>query len=57
MKVYVLEGWQDGHGGQDDNFVLGIFSTPELAKEYFKTHNSGFEYETVEEYEIDKIEE
>ena len=54
MKVYVLEGWIDGHGGQDDNVVLGVFSTPELAKEYFdRLGNTYYEYHTAEGYEID----
>ena len=53
MKVYVLEGWIDGHGGQDDNVVLGVFSTPELAKEYFDIVEYNFSYYTAEGYEID----
>jgi len=53
MKVYVLEGWIDGHGGQDDNVVLGVFSTPELAQECFKIVEDNFSYYTADEYEID----
>jgi len=56
MKIYILESIEDVDGGYlpDNRRVLGVFSSYELAEEYYKRENYKEEEIDITEYNLDE---
>jgi len=58
MKIYVLESVSEVDGGYlpDERHVLGVFSSHELAEEYYKKEDYKENEIDITEYKLDEEE-